>query len=120
VTIEAGRPLVGLGQGLTPSGDDLLVGLTAALTALGQPIARPLAAAWATDAERGTGLVARTFHRNAAVGEYTERMHTLMASILAGPASGIDTAVRRAADWGASSGGDTLVGVVAAFSGIQA
>ncbi len=114
-TAEGAR-LVGLGPGLTPSGDDLLVGLTATLTALGDAAARPLAEAWAAVAAGRTTLVAATFHSHAARGQYSERLHHLLDAVLDGPAAGIPRAVGRASEWGASSGVDSVVGVVIAMS----
>lgn len=112
---RAGMSLIGLGPGLTPSGDDLLVGLTAALTAMGDPGARRLAGAWATEAVTRTTEVAAAFHRCAATGEYSERLHLLLDAILVGPPEEIAGAVAVAADWGATSGIDTLAGVVLAL-----
>ncbi len=113
--IAAGMGLIGLGAGLTPSGDDLLVGLTAALAASGDGWAGPLAAAWAAEAPARTSEVAATFHRHATSGEYAERLHLLLDAVLAGPLVGIPEAVDRAAAWGATSGVDTLVGVILAL-----
>ena len=109
---EAGRRLVGLGAGLTPSGDDVLVGVTAALTALGDDRARPLARLWARHAIGRTTVVAEAFHRHAAAGAYSERLHDVLRAILAGPVAAIPAAVRTAAAWGATSGIDTLAGIL--------
>jgi len=108
---RAGAALIGLGPGLTPAGDDVLVGFTAALTALDDPRARPLARAWADTARGRTTTVAETFHLHAAEGEYAGRLHGLLASLLAGPPAAIPDAIDRAAAWGATSGWDTLLGV---------
>jgi hypothetical protein len=110
-SIQAGRRLVGLGEGLTPAGDDLLVALSGTLAALGDPRAGRLAVAWAADAERQTTAVAASFHRHAARGEYSERLHDLLAAVLVGPAHDIPSSVARAARWGATSGVDALLGV---------
>ena len=112
---EAGRRLVGLGAGLTPSGDDVLVGVTAALTALGDERARPLARSWARDAIGRTTVVAEAFHRHAAAGAYSERLHDVLRAILTGPVAAIPAAVRTAAAWGATSGTDTLAGILMAL-----
>jgi hypothetical protein len=109
--VDAGAGLIGLGQGLTPSGDDLLIGLTATLAALGDEAALPLARAWASVAPWRTGLVASELHRQAAAGAYSERLHDLTRAVLRGPTAGIPDALDRAAAWGATSGRDTILGV---------
>ena len=108
---RAGAALIGLGTGLTPAGDDVLVGFTAALTALGHSRARPIARAWADAARARTTTVAETFHLHAAAGEYSGRLHELLRALLAGPPAAIPDAIHRAATWGATSGWDTLLGV---------
>jgi hypothetical protein len=115
VIVLTGRGLVGLGAGLTPAGDDVLVGLTAGLTALGDGRARGFAGAWARHAIGRTTLVAETFHRHAAAGAYSERLHDVLRAILAGPLDAIPAAVATAAAWGATSGADTLAGILLAL-----
>jgi uncharacterized protein DUF2877 len=113
--VRTGRELVGLGAGLTPAGDDILVGLTAGLTALGDGRARGFAAAWARHAIGRTTFVAESFHRYAAVGAYSERLHDVLRAILTGPLEAIPAAVATAAAWGATSGADTLAGILLAL-----
>jgi hypothetical protein len=108
----AGAALVGLGSGLTPAGDDLLVGLTAALTATGHPAARVLAQDWAAHAATATTPLAAAFHRHAAEAQYAQRIHEVLAAVLAGTVSDAVAAVERAAAWGATSGRDVLAGVL--------
>lgn len=110
-TADAGAELIGLGPGLTPSGDDILVGLLASLRALGDPRAEVLGAAWAGLAPDRTTPVAAAFLRHAAAGEFAERLHDLLRAALAGPTAGVEGAARTCARWGATSGVDTLVGV---------
>ncbi len=112
---DAGRSLIGLGPGLTPSGDDLLVGLLATLHALGDPRAGDIGASWARAAATGTTAVAASFHRHAAGGAFAERLHDLLVAVLAGPVPGITAAVGLAAAWGATSGADTVLGVTVAL-----
>lgn len=111
----AGRALVGLGAGLTPAGDDVLVGLTAGLTALGDSRARGLAGAWAGDATGRTTVAAEAFHRHAAAGAYSERLHDFLRALLCQPKGAIPAAVHAAARWGATSGADTIAGVLLAL-----
>lgn len=99
--------LVGLGAGLTPSGDDVLVGFTAALTVARDTLARPIARA-AADAGARTTLIARTYLDHAARGEYAERVHDLIAAVAAGD----DAQVVRGMSWGATSGADLVLGIL--------
>ena len=116
----AGRALVGLGVGLTPSGDDVLVGLSAAWAAIGDAAGARQAGDWSAWADGRTTDVALDFHRAAADGAYAERLHDTLAAILAGPIDAIPIAVARAAAWGATSGTDTMRGVLIGLEGAAA
>ena len=115
----AARPLVGMGPGLTPSGDDALAGMEAALHALGHPAAGFLTAALDDVAERTTAVSA-TLLRHAARGEFAERTHRLLAELLGSDDAALPGAVERAAAWGATSGMDGLVGVLAGLDAATA
>jgi hypothetical protein len=106
----AGR-LIGLGAGLTPSGDDVLIGTEAALHALAHPSAGFLAPALG-DVEARTTEVAATLLRHAAAGEFAEPLHALVATLLGSDDESIPAAIQRAVAWGATSGTDCLVGVL--------
>jgi hypothetical protein len=108
---EVATRLIGLGPGLTPSGDDVLVGIEAALHALDRPSAGFLALAMGDVEERTTALAA-TLLRHAAAGEFAERLHILLAALLGSDDETIATAIGRAAAWGATSGTDCLLGVL--------
>ncbi len=95
-TRKAAQGLVGLGQGLTPSGDDFLVGFSAALCFIGS---QPLSYSY-----NGTTDVAQAFHRHAQRGEFTERIHRFFET----------WDVEEALQWGATSGADCLLGVLSA------
>lgn len=103
--------LIGLGPGLTPSGDDALVGIEAALHALGSPTAGFLTYAL-DDVEDRTTALAATLLRHAAAGECAERLHTLLMAFFGSDDETIATAIERAAAWGATSGTDCLLGVL--------
>lgn len=107
----AARDLVGLGPGLTPSGDDVLVGMEAALHALDHPMAGFLADA-VGDAPARTTAVSATLLRHAAVGEFSERLHELLAALLGPDPAADGPAIEVAAAWGATSGLDCIVGVL--------
>ena len=115
----AARPLVGLGPGLTPSGDDALVGIEAALRALGHPAAGFLARALDDVTERTTD-VSTALLRRAARGEFTERIQRLLAALLDENDSELPAAIERAVAWGATSGRDCLLGVIAGLDAVTA
>jgi len=108
---EVAIRLVGLGPGLTPSGDDALVGIEAALHALARPSAGFLTLARG-DAEVRTTALAATLLRHAGAGEFAERLHSLLAALLGSDDEAIPAAIDRAIAWGATSGTDCLLGVL--------
>ncbi len=103
--------LVGLGEGLTPAGDDCLVGVLAVLrrfggkAILGAPeVRRHLAqAAWTR-----TTLVGRDFLLHALDGEFSELILALFAASSIGERQ---EAVRQLAAVGGTSGADALRGI---------
>jgi Protein of unknown function (DUF2877) len=101
--------LVGLGPGLTPSGDDFLVGALAALDALAQTnMHAALGHAVVAAADR-TSPMSASFLRAAAAGHIGENLHMMVAAIVTGDA---DAAVAAAARIGHTSGWDALAGAV--------
>jgi hypothetical protein len=107
----AARGLIGLGSGLTPSGDDVLVGIEAALRALAGPMAGFLGGA-IHDVNDRTTVIAATFLRHAAAGEFAERIQVLLAALLGHEDEALPVAIQRAVAWGATSGTDCLLGVL--------
>jgi len=107
--------LIGLGDGLTPSGDDFLVGLTAALRATGHELAGPIAQHAADRARGATTDVARVALEHAADGEYAERIHDVLGALARSDDTTLRIQVDRALSWGASSGADSLLGVLVAL-----
>jgi uncharacterized protein DUF2877 len=109
--LAGARGLVGYGEGLTPAGDDYLVGVLAALHRFGSDspaiqadVKGPLAQAAQTE----TTAVAREFLLHALEGVFSEPVGELMAAaseVAAGRAAA------RLSAMGATSGADTLAGV---------
>jgi hypothetical protein len=101
--------LVGLGEGLTPAGDDCVVGALAALHAFAAPWLReaPEIGAGIAGAARGTTLVAREFLLAAVEGRFAEVLLRLCSAAGAEAAE----AVAALLDVGGTSGADTLSGV---------
>lgn len=117
---EAAKKLAGLGPGLTPAGDDLLLGAMHGLWATLPPneaevIARRIAnaaiprthalsAAWLAAAERG---------------EAAEPWHQLLAAISEGDIAALNQAAMRILPTGHTSGADALSGFLGVLQGNQ-
>jgi hypothetical protein len=115
--VSAALPLIGLGPGATPSGDDLLVGLAAGLAVTNHPLARAFASGVAVEAAGLTTSVAESYLFHAGRLEFSERVHEAALAVLDGPEAHLRSAMTAALAWGASSGADLLVGLLV---GIQA
>jgi hypothetical protein len=103
--------LIGLGPGLTPSGDDFLMGALAVLDALGQTKSHTaLAQAIADAAPALTSPLSACFLRAAAAGHVGESLYDAVALGLTG---NLDAAVAAAQRTGHTSGWDMLAGVAA-------
>ena len=107
---EAVRGLIGLGPGLTPSGDDFLVGALALLDAIGERDAHTAVARAVVDllAERTTPLSA-CFLRAAAAGHIGDALHRAVSSAFSGDADAAVAAIKKT---GHSSGWDMMAGIV--------
>ena len=109
--VDGARRLIGLGEGLTPAGDDLLVGSLAVARRFrrGYLLDDPgIGQALANAAREGTTLVAREFLLEALEGRFSERVIALLTAA--------DLPCARAAlddllDVGATSGADTAAGM---------
>lgn len=111
--------LVGLGEGLTPSGDDFLGALLFSLHAA------PTTAAWLAEdpaaqaqfmaaARERTHLISHTLLRDLASGQAVAPLHELAcAAASAGPLDGIRRAAARLTCIGHATGWDLLAGVLA-------
>ena len=107
---EAIQGLIGLGPGLTPSGDDFLVGALALLDAIGERHAHIALARAVTDALPGlTAPLSACFLRAAAAGQVGEALHRAVSSVITGD---IDSAVAAAGTIGHSSGWDMMAGIM--------
>lgn len=107
------RSLVGRGPGLTPSGDDALVGLLAVLQRLAPHAlaAARLAAAVSAHAHR-TGDISAHYLRLAVDGHVGEPLADLCDALAGGAPRPVRAAADRVAGAGATSGADALHGVV--------
>lgn len=104
--------LIGLGPGLTPSGDDLVGGALCALHATGRTEVAARLAAWALPlAKAGTNRISCAHLACAAVGECGEAVNDAMVALVGGGEADLE----RIDAIGHTSGWDALAGVVLAL-----
>lgn len=115
--------LIGLGPGLTPSGDDLLAGLMASLIytqkITNRPKAFPIQELCNTVcdlARTRTNDISRQLLTFAAKGEVPETMETFILAVLTKPEAELEPAARQLTNVGASSGSDQLLGIILGIS----
>ena len=110
--------LVGLGPGLTPSGDDFLGGVLVALRQLGASgLAAHLATAVLSQAESGTNEISRAHLAAAAGGEGAAALHGLLTSLCTRGAPAMRDWVSAIEAIGHSSGWDAVAGISMAAAG---
>jgi hypothetical protein len=113
---------VGWGEGLTPAGDDFLIGLLAGLDAFvadddRRGRVRGAIAALVTSCARRTTPIAAHYLKLAAAGHYNEPLVALRNAVLAEDDwYAVDGALGRALAIGASSGADTVRGLLAGLA----
>jgi hypothetical protein len=117
--VDGARRLIGLGEGLTPAGDDLLVGSLAVARRF-----RPdflgenpgIGQALANTAREGTTLVAREFLLEALEGRFSE---IVIALLTAADVPRARAALDDLLELGATSGADTATGMRLALEAIE-
>ncbi|MCB1741581.1 MAG: DUF2877 domain-containing protein [Gammaproteobacteria bacterium] len=108
--------LLGCGPGLTPSGDDVLVGALVSLWMLGlDTCATRLAGLVRRLASRHTGLISQAHLHAACAGEGIEPLHRLIEAISGPHPYAIRSALERLRAHGHRSGVDSLRGVQVVF-----
>ncbi len=108
--------LVGRGPGLTPSGDDALVGLLAVLhrlAATADPSTELVGRAVTAHLHR-TGDISAHYLRLAAAGHFGERLVALCDALATGAHTAVEPAAAAVVATGATSGADALLGVLTA------
>ena len=124
---EATRGLAGLGPGLTPSGDDVLGGFAAIMALLSSQLSadaasrKHIASAIAAVARPRTTTLSAVLLAHAARGELAEQMGTLLLT-LSLPFEESETildAANHVLAFGASSGGDTLLGMLLGLRALE-
>ncbi len=106
--------LAGLGPGLTPSGDDVLVGCLLALAALPDVDGISVREAIVSSARHRTTHISTAYLDAAARGEATEAWHHLVAAMSTSDAACVGDAARQVLAVGETSGSDMLGGFVLA------
>jgi len=123
---EAAKGVIGLGEGLTPACDDMLVGMCGFLRAADSESPRKspahilLAAIGEAIEARAdkTTPVSRHFLRAAASGGFTEVARDVLEAIFAADMKTLERTVERLLEYGASSGSDLIFGIVLAYRGL--
>jgi Protein of unknown function (DUF2877) len=107
---EAVQGLIGLGPGLTPSGDDFLVGALAVLDAIDERKAHAAMARMIVGVLPVlTAPISASFLRAAAAAHVGENLHQIVSLVVTGD---VDAAIAVAAEIGHSSGWDMMAGIV--------
>jgi hypothetical protein len=119
VPISAIDGLIGLGPGLTPSGDDFLAGVLLALHHLGASgLASCLAPEVLSRAEHRTNAISRAHLAAAADGEGAAALHVLLTSLSTPGAPGMLECMSDIDALGHSSGWDAVAGISWAAAGL--
>ena len=119
---DAAVDLIGLGDGLTPSCDDMLVGMAGFfhgmtfLSGHGETARDIISRLGEAIEKRGnrTTPVSRHFLSEAAGGRFTERVKALLDGIFSADEKRVEWAARRVLEYGATSGVDLVFGIVLA------
>lgn len=121
---EPANGLTGLGPGLTPSGDDFVCGLLAALSfhraSCGPGPAPEFLDALAQAAGARTSVFSAQMLHGAARGLVSEDMTGWLAAVHRGEIDAISHATRRLINFGHTSGIDTLCGLITGLEGMLA
>ncbi len=117
---RAAGALVGLGPGLTPSGDDILVGALLAAAVWPTPAREAIRDAIAAVVPGRTTRISAAYLDAAARGEASEAWHTLLAVLPDPEPAPVIGAARRLMAFGETSGSDMLAGFVLVVNALLA
>jgi hypothetical protein len=109
--------MIGLGCGLTPSGDDFLVGLFAILNVAGSPChaLRGVCPDVLADARHSTNPISLAALTHAARGRVRESIVALTRELIGGSRDGVVVALDRVLAIGSTSGSEIAAGMIAGF-----
>ena len=109
---DAVLALLGLGPGLTPSGDDFLGGMLIALAILPAPLLRAqLLELIENHAQQRTNAISIAHLRAAGAGAGHEALHEILNSLLTGDGAALPAQLAAVDRIGHSSGWDSLAGM---------
>ena len=108
--LQGAADLTGLGIGLTPAGDDFLVGMLHGLWTRAADRVEELCNAIAKTAIPLTSTLSGAWLEAASQGEAAEVWHDLLSSIQTNHTSGVQSAIQRILRTGETSGADALSG----------
>ena len=111
--------LIGLGPGLTPSGDDLLGGALIALAELDLPNVRDLFWSACRDHLDRTNDISRMHLRTAALGYGAAAMHSAIQATIEGDINRVEPALAAVSAIGHSSGRDGFAGALIAMRAVE-
>ncbi len=113
------KRLIGFGKGLTPSGDDFLVGFIASLHFLDSSkfkyFSREIRRMISLKKERTTFLSGK-FLEYACQGKFSETILSLIKTIFSRNREEVEETTKRCLDFGATSGRDTVLGILSGLS----
>lgn len=115
--MEAASRLIGLGPGVTPSGDDVLIGFMAGLYCTAGTDQKKLVLIQAFGSAlcllaKGTNDISRTFLFHAARGEFASSLVTLVEAIQNGEERALYLTLKGSMQVGHSSGTDSVTGLL--------
>lgn len=111
--------LVGLGPGLTPSGDDLLSGALIALASLDLLEVRDVLWRVCADHLARTNDISRAHLRSAAQGYGAAALHVAIGAVMIGAGDRIETAIGAVSSIGHSSGRDAFAGALMVLRAVK-
>lgn len=110
--------VIGLGPGLTPSGDDVLIGALLALSALGRDDLRDVLWAACSGALDRTGDISRVHLEAAARGYGAAVLHDAIHAVISGATGQIESALAAVSAIGHTSGRDGMAGALIALRAV--
>jgi hypothetical protein len=113
VLIGSVQSLAGLGEGLTPAGDDFLLGVIYSLRIMGEASAQAIINLIVTEAMPRTTRLSAAWLAAAGSGEAGIMWHWFLETIQSGNKRGVTSLSRRIAEVGHTSGADALAGFLA-------
>jgi len=116
--IRITKNLVGLGPGLTPAADDMLIGLMISMLYISENFnetsidVKKINKDIISIISGRTTIISEEFLREASVGKVNEAVASLMEKLLTSKQRELENSVRKVLDLGGTSGTDTVFGVI--------